>query len=253
LQAVTYGNGLYVAVGGNSATNTIVTSTDGISWTARESHLSNSGLFPLGGVAYGDGLFVAVGPWLLTSTDGIRWTQQNSSAWYRLYAVTHAAGRFVAVGPYSRISSTDGTNWLVGTPHTAEYINGVTYGDGLFVCVGSSSSYSTTGANWTGQSTGAPGNAAAYGNGIFVAVGYGGIIYRTMAGMHLGLQGGSAVQLTLTGLVPGTCRIEAMNAVSDTNGWSVLDIIPLTTSPTIWTDWSSTNVPKRFYRSLWSP
>src|SRR5688572_18224200 len=50
-QGVTFGKGLYVAVGGNFATNSIATSTDGIHWTGRDSRLSNTGLNPLGGVA----------------------------------------------------------------------------------------------------------------------------------------------------------------------------------------------------------
>jgi hypothetical protein len=51
---VTYGNGTFVAVGEGG---TILTSPDGVSWTARTSGTSNW----LDGVAYGNGLFVAVG------------------------------------------------------------------------------------------------------------------------------------------------------------------------------------------------
>jgi hypothetical protein len=51
---VTYGNGLFVAVGEDG---TILTSPDGVTWTQRTSGTSNW----LNGVAYGNGLFVAVG------------------------------------------------------------------------------------------------------------------------------------------------------------------------------------------------
>jgi hypothetical protein len=61
LQGVTYGKGLYVGVGGNYGTNSVAVSTDGISWTLRDSGLSNTGLTPLRGVAYGNGVFVAAG------------------------------------------------------------------------------------------------------------------------------------------------------------------------------------------------
>jgi hypothetical protein len=54
LNGVTYGNGLFVAVGRDG---TILTSPDGATWTARTSGTGNSLL----GVAYGNGLFVAVG------------------------------------------------------------------------------------------------------------------------------------------------------------------------------------------------
>ena len=54
LRGVTYGNGLFVAVGYGG---TILTSPDGVSWTARTSGTSND----LFGVTYGNNAFVAVG------------------------------------------------------------------------------------------------------------------------------------------------------------------------------------------------
>ena len=54
LYGVTYGNGLFVAVGDDGA---ILASPDGVTWTART--LGGKGLH---GVTYGNGLFVAVGP-----------------------------------------------------------------------------------------------------------------------------------------------------------------------------------------------
>jgi hypothetical protein len=59
---VTYGNGLFVAVG---EWGTILTSPDGVTWTARTSGTSNL----LYDVTYGNGTFVAVGEWgtILTS------------------------------------------------------------------------------------------------------------------------------------------------------------------------------------------
>jgi hypothetical protein len=54
LNAVTYGNGLFVAVGNGG---TILTSPDGVNWTRRTSGTSDW----LSGVTYGNGTFVAVG------------------------------------------------------------------------------------------------------------------------------------------------------------------------------------------------
>jgi hypothetical protein len=54
LNGVTYGNGLFVAVG---KYGTILTSPDGVTWTEQASPTGN----PLFGVTYGNGLFVAVG------------------------------------------------------------------------------------------------------------------------------------------------------------------------------------------------
>jgi hypothetical protein len=70
---VTYGNGLFVAVGDGGA---ILTSPDGVTWTPRTSGTSNT----LFGVTYGNGLFVAVGDGgaILTSPDGVNWTPRTS-------------------------------------------------------------------------------------------------------------------------------------------------------------------------------
>jgi hypothetical protein len=54
LNGVTYGNGLFVAVGRNGI---ILTSPDGVSWTRQTPPTSNW----LYGVTYGNGTFVAVG------------------------------------------------------------------------------------------------------------------------------------------------------------------------------------------------
>jgi photosystem II stability/assembly factor-like uncharacterized protein len=51
---VTYGNGLFVAVGDRGA---ILTSTDGVNWT----RLTSPTRYSLSSVTCGNGLFVAVG------------------------------------------------------------------------------------------------------------------------------------------------------------------------------------------------
>ena len=76
LFGITHGNGVIVAVG-----NSIVSSKDGgQTWT--ETHMLAitgnqffTGRSPLRGVAYGDGMFVAAGPFqIVYSTDGINWS-----------------------------------------------------------------------------------------------------------------------------------------------------------------------------------
>ena len=54
LRGIAYGNGTFVAVGGNG---TILTSPEGITWTSRTSGTDSI----LYGVTYGNGTFVAVG------------------------------------------------------------------------------------------------------------------------------------------------------------------------------------------------
>jgi len=93
LQAVTYGNGLFVAVGYNGA---ILTSRDGVNWTWRTSGTRED----LQAVTYGNSTFVAVGMHgtILTSRDGVTWTQRTLGADDWLNGVTYGNGLFVAVG-----------------------------------------------------------------------------------------------------------------------------------------------------------
>ena len=66
--------GMFVTVGHSG---TILTSSDGTSWTGRNSGTS----VDLREVTYGNGLFVTVGRsfTVLTSSDGFSWTQQRTS------------------------------------------------------------------------------------------------------------------------------------------------------------------------------
>src|SRR5437762_8573852 len=72
LRAVTYGNGLFVAVGDHG---TIITSTDGASWSAQS---AGTTAVDLSAVCWGNGRFVTVGEDLidyhghiLTSSNGV--------------------------------------------------------------------------------------------------------------------------------------------------------------------------------------
>jgi photosystem II stability/assembly factor-like uncharacterized protein len=146
LHDVTYGNGLFVAVGQNG---TILTSPDGARWTARASGADNF----LSGVTYGNGLFVAVGvavrsssswlsgwlpgPTMLTSPDGVTWTEQTSPTNNELKDVTYGNGLFVAVGEDGTIlTSRDGVDWTEQISPTNNSFLSVTYGNGRFVAVG---------------------------------------------------------------------------------------------------------------------
>jgi hypothetical protein len=84
---VTYGNGLFVAVGLGGA---ILTSPDGVSWTLRRPRDEQR----LHGVTYGNGLFVAVGGGgtILTSPDGVSWTPRASGTGNWLGGVVYGNG-----------------------------------------------------------------------------------------------------------------------------------------------------------------
>ena len=75
---------IFVAVGNSG---TILTSSDGISWTSRTSGTSSG----IEGVTYANSTFVAVGNGMiiLTSTDGTSWTSRSSGINRDLYGITY--------------------------------------------------------------------------------------------------------------------------------------------------------------------
>jgi hypothetical protein len=91
LFGVTYGNSIFVVVGGSGA---VLTSTNGTSWTARFSMMT-ANLGSIQSVTYGNGIFVAVGnatfpkTFVITSTDGITWTERTSGVSIYLWDVTY--------------------------------------------------------------------------------------------------------------------------------------------------------------------
>ena len=84
---------------GNSGT--ILTSSDGTTWTSRTSGSKGK----LRAVAYGNDTLVVVGfsGTILTSSDGAIWTKRTSGTKAHLGNVTYANDTFVAVGNLSLI------------------------------------------------------------------------------------------------------------------------------------------------------
>ena len=139
---VAYGNGTWIAVGNASGLNINYTyvSTDGDYWTLAGFNMSLPGnLFFNGGrnftgIAYGNGLFVAIAdstvvapltaPFsnyqIIYSTDPIflGWTPVQAPALYDWQSIAYGNGRWVAVaaggGSDKVIFSDDGINWTFG-------------------------------------------------------------------------------------------------------------------------------------------
>ena len=136
-RAVTYGNGLFVAVGDTGGTDKIMTSPDGVTWTTRT---PPSGDWK--GVTYGNGLFVAVGSsgginYSMTSSDGgITWTGNGGAGGG--VAITYGNGLFVAVNTFANTrTSKDGVTWTTRNSLAGYNPGGVVYGNGAFVVVSS--------------------------------------------------------------------------------------------------------------------
>jgi hypothetical protein len=141
--SVTYANGLFVAVGtdSNGLQKGVMTSSDGISWSA----ITNEpGTATWQSVTYGNGLFVAVASTgqVMTSPDGLTWTIRTAAANNAWQSVAYGNGEFMAVsntGTGNRVmTSSDGINWTSQTSAADSNWTEVAYGNNNFVAVASS-------------------------------------------------------------------------------------------------------------------
>jgi len=167
-----YGNGMFVT--GLRGTDTIITSTDGVTWTSRTSPIYGDWR----GTCYSNGTFVMVSydSELVTSTDGITWTERTVPITINIKSVCNGNGTFVAVGNSNAyvITSIDGTTWTQRNMGIVNTLNSIIYGNGIFVAVGASCIVtSTDGITWTSRTSPSAltWSSVAYGNGIFVAIG----------------------------------------------------------------------------------
>ena len=170
LSSVTWGDGRFVAVGDNrTGPGAVLTSPDGITWTAREAVLAD-----WTSVARGNDTFVAVSTFLLalpggsardrvmTSPDGITWTPRAASANNDWRSIAWGNGTFVAFSDSDFggsindrvMTSPDGITWTNRTASAESPWTSVAYGNGVFVAVAKSDfdgqvMTSTDGVNWT--------------------------------------------------------------------------------------------------------
>ncbi|MCX6584640.1 MAG: cell wall-binding protein [Candidatus Aminicenantes bacterium] len=185
LNCVTYGSGMFVAVG---HFGTIITSPDGITWTRRYPDPETSNNFQC--VGYGNGMFVAVGDngMLYNSSDGIHWAAKDSKVDKRLNGVCYSAfhGLWVAVGYDGAIvTSINGNSWKDYSLSLPYYLFHVVYGvdDNLFVATSKNGLVfiSDNGTSWSKRNPGITMEhlyAVTYGNSMYMAVGnFGAMIY----------------------------------------------------------------------------
>jgi hypothetical protein len=166
LNSVTYGYGLFVAVGASQSGQTdhdylgadyIATSPDGSTWTTQHSGTGSV----LGGVAYGNGLFVAAGVNITNDTGNI-WTLQSMDANLDAYLEhsQHSVKDWMFylsnIQYTSEIqTSPDGVNWTIQQPvtsgyqHTSNTLDGVACGNGTFVAVGDNGTVIQAGVSQT--------------------------------------------------------------------------------------------------------
>lgn len=110
LRSVAYGNGRFVAVGGDGSPHGIImTSSDGVNWSV----LTETFEFILYSVIYDGGLFVIGGDagTVLVSSNGLNWTKQwgdnNQVTGRIIYEVCRGQGKYLGVGARGTIIQSD--------------------------------------------------------------------------------------------------------------------------------------------------
>ena len=185
--------------------NIAFTSNDGIDWT--------SITIPqiTGSIAYGNGVYIAVGGVglntnkCLYSTDGINFTQVTLPDTQNWVNVVYGNGTFV-ISSYSSpniLYSTDGMNWTeVTIPFNVFYLS---FGNGTFVAAplgGTAYLTSPDGKTWTERTLPVSinqtnGNCITYGNGVFVLLVSGTFVIKSTDGINW--------SATINCLVNGIC------------------------------------------------
>ena len=154
-----YGNGHFVAVGGNGETKT---SSDGKTWDAAVTATSAFGNYALRGVWFGNGLFHAYGDGtlIMTSADGKTWKKADDAPPVdpnAVSSVTTGGGIYVGVQANQLVASNDGQTWQpvlqttdLGTITGAMFVPGKDAGHGTFYYFGNVKvATSADGRTWT--------------------------------------------------------------------------------------------------------
>jgi photosystem II stability/assembly factor-like uncharacterized protein len=172
LYAIGSNGSTLVAVG---ARGTIVTSVDGVSWTARSGGYRDA----VTAIDFDGRQYVATGVFgtVLTSADGSAWTFRGQFGEQRhLYGIAGSGRRWVAVGEKSTILSSDdgGVSWTPQTAARGDAFTDVLWDGNRFVAAGYGGTVqlSADGATWeaAGQAESTL-YSLSFANGLYVAVG----------------------------------------------------------------------------------
>ena len=150
LSDVTYGQGLYVAVGQSS---TILTSPDGVTWTSRSAPTS---LSLIDDIAFANGVFVAAGlatsP-IIYSADGITWSIGSGTSPATAKGVAYGNSKWVVVASGAvYISTNNGASWTSTISIAAlNNVTSLSFANGYFIASTSTPTLvrSSDGLNWT--------------------------------------------------------------------------------------------------------
>jgi LPXTG-motif cell wall-anchored protein len=197
---VTFGEGLFVAVGEGNNDSLAMTSPDGITWTRHVTNPTHQRLWS--NVEYANGNFVAVAMRnnnsantdVMTSPDGITWTLRTTPEFTnctpsstarcnQFWGLAYGNGAWVAVGTvnsngasFNVMRSTDnGSTWTYVTVPSAQSWRDVTFSGSEFIAVsrdtGPKMMTSTDGITWTERSAPAADGVQAVGSTVVLVNG----------------------------------------------------------------------------------
>lgn len=130
--------GMYVAVGSHEYSPSISISNNSKEWNNTKLDHGDQ----LTGVAYGNGMYVAVGilpdfmgGMIVSSNNGAEWEIKDDIE-KPLKAIAYGNGIFLAIGYKTILTSNDGKNWNEQSLGSAEGFRGIAYGNGSYIVVG---------------------------------------------------------------------------------------------------------------------
>ena len=198
-RGVCHGAAGFLAVGG-SDTRSLWLSPTGTAWVP-----ITDGPGWVGDCAFGEGVYVAAGGagLLARSDDGLSWTRGGDPGGAHLRAVAYGAGVFVAVGADRRVVSDDGLNIdldlsVPGASTDRVAFGETTDGHSIFVAVGAAGRVATSadrGQTWSEQTVGGgSGIDAVVFTGEAFVISDGSALYRSFDGYAWALLNASTVR-----------------------------------------------------------
>jgi len=251
-------NGLFIA-GATLNGYSILTSTDGITWTTRFGTFQPYIL----DVTFGGGMYVAVGGAnIIASSDGINWTNVAHPIYSgSFFRVAYGNNTFAVVGYFANsapsviMTSTNGLDWTTRDPNGDYELGTIAFGNGSFVAGGGRGIVATSedAVNWTNRNSGVQDVwGVAYGRGTFVGVGPLGVIVQSD---HFGppqltgrlLAASNALEISIESEIGSSLALQ-----SSSNGVNWSDAATFTNTPSAITfiDSAITDSPHRLYRTI---
>jgi PKD repeat protein len=227
--SVTFGNGLFVAVGNTAGASGKMTSPDGINWTTIVDPIGENTANT--DVRFVNNIFIMTSQQtaraIQTSPDGTTWTVRHSYANSGMQGIAYGNGAYVVMdGAGYALRSTDSITWNQIAMPNSGWLD-VVYAAGLFVALDQSRvagiATSPDGITWTVRTCPLNfWNALAYGGSYFVAVAGDGVIMTSSDGITWALEDGLDAGIATSILVDIIYGTDKFVSVSNSGTYPVI-------------------------------